>query len=161
MTVYLIEGADATGKSLLAKAITDSLWYRRPVYIHNTSDDVALPGSLYRHYQAQIRDALNRGGLTVIDRSFLSEYVYGTASPDRKPRISRRQAVRLAKWARKQGVILIGTTASRDDRMARFHERGEAYVAFDDFTAAVYNTFFQDVPTPWFTIDSSSIPSSN
>lgn len=161
MTVYVLEGADGTGKTTLADDLLSSdtgIGYGYLgvdyVYIHNKADDAKLPGSLYRHYRAQLMDALERPGVTVIDRSFLSEYVYGTVMRSGRPRISKRQAVRLTRWCLRRGIVLVLCEAPAITRNARLIERGERLNPRADAIAAIFSTIAQ---APYWThVDSSS-----
>lgn len=160
-TVYLIEGADGTGKTTFVKrAVTHAAMadFPEPRVIHNDASDHKLPGSLYRHYRAQLLDAIdfrdNHGVSTYIDRSFLSELVYGPLYRG-KSRITRRQARRLERLANRHGIVLLGMTADLDVRRLRIRARGESWTNKDAFVGAIYSQHFGASPC-WLTVDSSS-----
>jgi thymidylate kinase len=151
--VIVLEGADASGKTALAEELLLDYPEDMTVYIHNDASDAKLPGSLYRHYKAQLLDALDRREtITVIDRSFLSEWVYGTTYRG-KARISRRQARKLSKWALKNGVEFIGMQAGTDVRYTRMRERGENFDLFYELQVQRrFRDFFRDAG--WTTVRS-------
>lgn len=154
--VYLLEGADAAGKTALAEKIgqetPDSQEF---VYIHNDASDSALPGTLFKHYRAQLMDALERENtVTVIDRSFLSELVYGYTFRGRS-RISARQAIKLTDWAIEHGIILVGCIADDFTRQERMAERGEEWNEKDPAIGAYFSQIFRG-DSSWYIVDSSS-----
>ncbi|QDP45051.1 thymidylate kinase [Microbacterium phage Stromboli] len=165
-TVYLIEGADGTGKtSFVSRAVTHAAMadYPEPRVIHNDASDHRLPGSLYRHYRAQLLDAVEfrdvHGLSTYIDRSFLSELVYGPIYRGRS-RITRRQARRLERLADRLGVVLLGMTADLDVRRLRIRARGETWTPKDAFVGAEYSQQFRESGR-WVIADSTSAHVSN
>jgi thymidylate kinase len=151
--VIVLEGPDASGKTEMAENFLQDYPEDLTVYIHNDASDAKLPGSLYRHYKAQLLDALDRPNvLTVIDRSFVSEYVYGTIYRG-KPRISRRQALKLSRWALKQGVEFVGMQVPTDVAYTRMRRRGEHFDLFYELGIhKLYNHFFRDAS--WTTVGS-------
>ncbi|QTF81968.1 thymidylate kinase [Microbacterium phage BabyYoda] len=164
--VFLIEGADATGKSsfvsrmVVHAAMAD---YPEPRVIHNDASDHKLPGSLYRHYRAQLLDAVEfrdvHGVSTYIDRSFLSELVYGRLYRGRS-RITPRQARRLERLADRLGVVLLGMTAELNIRRLRVRARGETWTAKDAFVGAEYSQQFRESGR-WVIADSTPAHVSN
>ncbi|QCG77293.1 thymidylate kinase [Microbacterium phage BubbaBear] len=160
--VYLVEGADGTGKTSFVKSMVSihaQLGDREPRVIHNDASDHKLPGSLYRHYRAQLLDAIdfrdNHGISTYIDRSFLSELVYGPLYRS-KSRITRRQARRLERLADRHGIVLLGMTADLNLRRLRIRARGETWTRKDAFVGALYSQHFRERGRYWLTADSSS-----
>jgi thymidylate kinase len=149
--VVVLEGPDASGKTAMAEHILSWDFPEDYVYIHNDASDAKLPGSLYRHYKAQLLDALDSPApITVIDRSFVSEYVYGTVYRG-KPRISRRQALRLSRWALKQGVEFLGMQVPTDVAYTRMRARGETFDLFYELNIhKLYDHFFRDAS--WTTV---------
>ncbi|QOP64266.1 thymidylate kinase [Microbacterium phage Quenya] len=161
--VFLIEGADGTGKTTFVERMAAAdLAAGRPVprVVHNDASDHRLPGSLYRHYRAQLLDALSfrdSGISTYIDRSFLSELVYGNLYRGRS-RITARQARRLERLARRNGVVLLGMTADLAVRRSRVEARGETFDAKQPFVGAFYSQHFRDRGAYWAIADSTSAP---
>ncbi|UKH48467.1 thymidylate kinase [Microbacterium phage Katzastrophic] len=161
--VFLIEGADGTGKTTFVKRMASrdlSNGDPIPRVIHNDASDHKLPGSLYRHYRAQLLDAISfreSGISTYIDRSFLSELVYGNLYRGRA-RISERQARRLERFARKHGIVLLGMTADLAIRRSRVEARGETFDPKQPFVDAFYSQHFAARGRYWTTADSTSAP---
>lgn len=164
--IYLLEGADGTGKTTFAEHMADYLLlkgYPDVAFIHNGPEDAQLPGSLYRHYRAQLLDAVERqarGIPTIIDRTFLSEVIYGRLYRG-KSRVTERQARRLERLARDAGMILIGRTADLHIRRQRILARGESWETTQAFVGAFYAQWFRDRAGFWIIADSSSAPVTN
>lgn len=151
--VYVVEGADGTGKSTFIQRMA------RPGdrLIHNNASDHLLPGSLARHYRAQLLDALDfrdRGISTYIDRSFLSEVVYGRLYRG-NPRVSLLQAHSLERFAARHGIVLLGMTADLSVRRDRIRERGEEWDRKQPFVGAFYSQHFGERARYWATADST------
>lgn len=162
--VYLIEGADATGKSSFVRRMAaHNPAYPEPRIIHNDASDHKLPGSLYRHYRAQLLDAIDfrdtAGVTTYIDRSFLSELIYGELYRGRA-RITPRQARRLERLADRHGVVLLGMVADLNVRRLRMRARGEVWTPKDAFVGANYSQQFRESGR-WVIADSTSAHVSN
>jgi hypothetical protein len=159
--VYIVEGADATGKSSFVGRMVAGMAMAdlpEPRVIHNDASDHRLPGSLYQHYRAQILDAVSfreRGISTFIDRSFLSEVIYGRLYRGRA-RITERQARRLERLATRNGVVMLGRTADLDTRRRRIRERGEEWDGKQPFVGAFYHQWFRERAAHWTIADSSS-----
>jgi|GEM_PF-5911284 len=161
--IILIEGADGTGKTTfvqrMAKAHLDG-GTAVPRVIHNDASDHRLPGSLYRHYRAQLLDALafrEAGVSTYIDRSFLSELIYGRIYRGRA-RITDRQARRLERLAARHGVLLLGMKADQAVRRSRIEARGETFDDKQPLVGAFYSQHFAERGAYWVTADSTSAP---
>lgn len=162
-TVYVLEGADATGKSTFARRMGGA-------YFHNGAPRAGSTShSLFDEYLQQIvravhtRDVL--GISTVIDRSFLGELIYG-AHRGSGPLLSGRQVRRLERYCRRNDVVLLGFTASIEDRKRRHAERGEPWTPLEAFTGADFDHYFQNRRSltgrqVWTTVDSSSTPNEN
>lgn len=158
--IVILEGADGTGKTTAVLEGRDFLRARGeddPRMIHNDASDHKLEGSLYRHYLAQLLDAIafrNHADITTyIDRSFLSEHIYGPLYRG-KSRISARQVRRLERFCKKHGIILIGATAPLKIRKARIEERGEKFDPMQPFVSVLYSQHFNK--GAWTIVDSSS-----
>lgn len=158
-TVYLVEGADGTGKTTFAERVTSG--HGRIVHNDVPPKDV----DLYDLYLTQIIEALHardvEGLTTVIDRSFLSEAVYGRYRG--KPRISKSQRRKLERYCKRKGVVLLGFTATQQDRKARILERGEKWTHIAWLAGIDYHEYFQGTRARrfWITADSSSAHTSN
>ena len=157
----LIEGADGTGKSTFVSRmvnmhLTDGTYI--PRVIHNDARDHALPGSLYHHYRAQLLEAIHFRDLgisTYIDRSFLSELIYGPLYRG-KSRISTREGRKLERLATQNDIALLGMTAEHAIRRSRIEARGEKFDAVQPFVAAAYSQHFANRAKHWVIADSSS-----
>lgn len=149
--IYIVEGADGTGKSTFVDWLvqTDALRGRGSARVfHNDANDAKLPGSLYRHYRAQILEAIefrDQGISTYIDRSFLSEVVYGGLYRG-KSRISPRQLKKLEQLAVDNGVVLLGIDAPQDVRAEVLAERGEEWDDDQFMVGELYTQYFQHSP---------------
>lgn len=171
--IYLIEGADGAGKTSFVQRASSRLWRAHvretlhnlnipllapPRIIHNGPEDASLPGSLFQHYRAQLLDAISfreQGITTFIDRSYLSEQIYGRLFRG-KSRISERQVRRLDRLAAKAGVIMLGFEAVDDVRRARIEARGETWGRKQYLIAARYYIHFREPNSSWHTVDSTS-----
>lgn len=161
--IYILEGADGTGKTTFAERVAAQLMWdetgpKDVRFIHNTADDRLLPGSLYAHYRAQLVDAVQfraDGVATIIDRSFLSEHVYGSIYR-KKPRISARQVRRLERLAYDADIVMLGFTATGTVRRMRLKERGEIYDLRQPLVGAFYSQHFRDSEKFWTKVDTSS-----
>ena len=159
--IVVIEGADGTGKTTVVEnAIRGHTRAGdpEPRFIHNDASDHKLPGSLYRHYRAQLLDAVAfraNGVSTYIDRSFLSELVYGRLYRGRS-RITHRQARRLERLADKAGIVLLGMTAGLDTRRLRIRARGEEWDPKQPFVGAMYSQHFHESGR-WVIADSTPV----
>ncbi|UGL61843.1 thymidylate kinase [Microbacterium phage Franklin22] len=160
-SIYLIEGADGTGKTTFVERMAEShLLSGDPIprFIHNTAEDRHLPGSLFQHYRAQLLDAVEfraNGISTYIDRSFLSELIYGQVYRG-KARITERQARKLERLADQAGIVLLGMTAELVVRRARIEERGETFDRQQPWVGALYSQHFRERGKYWITADSTS-----
>ena len=152
--VYVVEGPDAVGKTTYADRLAADLAevtgqeVRR---VHNDAEDAKLPGSLYAHYRAQLYDAADfakQGIATVIDRTFLSEAIYGPVYRGRS-RITKLQAQRLQTQAQKLGIELVGLWAPLDERRRIIRNRGEAWTEKDAFVGAGYSVWFRHHRRVW------------
>lgn len=161
--IILLEGADGTGKTTFVQRMSQRHLdggTQVPRFIHNTADDRFLPGSLYKHYYAQLLDAVEfraNGISTYIDRSFLSEMIYGRLYRG-KARITERQVRKLERLATDAGIILLGMTADLAIRRARVRERGEDFDQKQPFVGAFYAQHFSERSKYWVTADSASAP---
>jgi len=164
--IYLLEGADGTGKTTFAEHMVDYLLlqgYPDVAFIHNGPEDAKLPGSLYHHSRAQLLDAVARraaGIPTIIDRTFLSELVYGQLYRG-KSRITPRQARRLERLAQRAGMVLIARTADLAIRRQRILARGESWDPTQAFVGAFYFQWFHEREDYWIIADSSSASVTN
>lgn len=153
-TVYLLEGADGTGKTTFAESIT--AYGGRIVHNDVPPKDV----DLYELYLGQIVEALHRrdveGETTVIDRSFLSEAVYGRYRGN--PRISKSQRRKLERYCKRNGVVMLGFVTDANERHARILARGEKWTWTVAMAGIDYHDYFLGARARrfWITADSSS-----
>jgi len=163
--IIVLEGADGTGKTTAvqagqAYAHSQGMEVRS---IHNGPDDADLPGSLYRHYRAQLLDAIDfrdQGISTFIDRSFLSEAIYGGVYRGNS-RISSFGLIRLENLARHHGIELMAFEAPDGLRKTRIEERGEVWDEYKDPTIGELYTEYFRLHTSWITADRLSTTLNN
>lgn len=153
-TVYIVEGADGTGKTTFANRMAE-LGAR---IVHNGPPGIE---DEFSRYLNQITEAIHfrdvLGQSTVIDRSFLSEAVYGRYRP-LGPRISKSQRRWFERYCRRNGIILLGMEASQLDRKTRIRERGEVWTYTAARCGPDYQEYFHGARGRrfWITADSSS-----
>lgn len=160
--VYVLEGADATGKSTCAGDIHR---VKGGTVVHNGKPDPGLTSrDLFNIYLNQLNHALHlrdvAGLTTVIDRSFLGELIYGRHRAANSL-LSPRQVRWLERFCRRNGVRLLGFTADLDERKARIASRGEVWTPVDAFTGAEFAHHFQKSQDLrgrhfWTTVDTST-----
>ncbi len=112
--VIVLEGCDGTGKSTLAAALADRYGYDS-VHCGRTPDGTNLPG----RYQA----ILTVAGKLVLDRSFISELVYGPLDHGRS-RLTAQDAVALARQVAGRDGVLVHLTGQPQAITARLRARG-------------------------------------
>lgn len=159
--VVIIEGADGAGKTTFA----NNLWVNDLIHgvdsrlIHNGPPP--KDGSLYYHYRAQILDALwfrdELGVSTYIDRTFLSELIYGPLYRG-KSRVFGRQVNGLIRFAHNNGVLFFGVTADTQVRRARIESRGETWDPRQVLIGNLYDNSFQRAASHWNIVDTTSAP---
>ena len=159
-TVYLLEGADGTGKTTFAERVTAG--HGRIVHNDVPPKDI----DLYDLYLTQIIEAVHardvEGITTVIDRSFLSEAIYGRHRAGGS-RISKHQRRKLETYCKRNGIILLGFEAANRTRMARIFERGERWTFLASIVGPEYHNYFHGAWAKrfWTIVDSSSASTPN
>lgn len=158
--VFVIEGADGTGKTtLIATLSVEAMRTGRSVSIHhNTASDAGKPGDLYHYYRHQLEDAVvarAKGITTYIDRSFLSEVIYGNLYRGAS-RVTLEEAYDLEEYARSMDITLVGLVASESTREDRILRRGERWDEQQPFVGTMYQQYFQDRNQFWIIADSPS-----
>lgn len=111
--VIVLEGCDGVGKTTYATALAASYGFQR-VHADRTPDGVNL---FQRH-----RAILAMPGRLVLDRSFISELVYGPLLHDRC-RLSTPQAIELISRTVARGGVLVHLTARPEQIQARLLAR--------------------------------------
>jgi hypothetical protein len=155
--LYLLEGPDGAGKTSLAERLLTAAdadgW--ETAYLHNgPSGD--LPGSLYRHYRAQLLEAAEMaedGVAYCVDRSWVSERVYGPVYRGHS-RITEGQSRRLEHLALRWGFTILGVRAEPGVRLRRVRARGERVDAHFLRLGLDYDAYFRDRPS-WRIVESS------
>jgi predicted ATPase len=115
--VIVLEGCNGTGKTTLAAALAARHGY---VVVHSgrTPDGIDLAD----HYEAM----LALPGRLVLDRSFISELVYGPLDHGRT-RLTLPAAIALARLVAERGGVLVHLTGRPEIIAARLHARDEPY----------------------------------
>lgn len=112
--VIVLEGCDGTGKSTLAAVLADRYGYAS-VHCGRTPDGIDLPG----RYQA----ILTAPGKLVLDRSFISELVYGPLDHGRS-RLTIGDALALARRVAGRNGVLVHLTGQPQAIIDRLRARG-------------------------------------
>ncbi len=111
--VVVLEGCDGTGKTTIASALAERHGY---AVIH--SDRPPDAADLAERY----REVLALPGKVALDRSFISELVYGPVKFGQS-RLSARDAAELAFRVADRGGVLVHLTGSPDAIAARLRAR--------------------------------------
>jgi hypothetical protein len=147
--VIVLEGCDGTGKTTRAAELADRHGYR---VIHSCRVDD--PGGLADAYRAVLR----RPGMLALDRSFVSELVYGQLR-DGPSRLTGRQAAELAFALADRGGILVHLTAHPKALAWRLRARDGYAPTLDRLRVllATYRDVFRalDGTAPILTVDTT------
>ena len=111
--VIVLEGCDGVGKTTVAARLVDAYGYAR-VHSGRTPDGVDLA--------SRYRTILARPGKLVLDRSFVSELVYGPLQHGRS-RISIAEAASLASIIAEREGVLVHLTGQPEEIAARLRAR--------------------------------------
>ena len=111
--VIVLEGCDGTGKTTLANILATQHGYAA-VHSSRTPDDVDLV--------ARYRSILAIPGKIALDRSFISELVYGPLQYGRS-RLTPSDAAELALRVAARGGVLVHLTGSPETIVTRLRER--------------------------------------
>ncbi|MGI5292722.1 hypothetical protein ACQEVF_56755 [Nonomuraea polychroma] len=123
--MIVLEGCDGVGKTTYAVALATRYGYQR-VHADRTPEGVDL---FQRH-----RSILARPGRLVLDRSFISELVYGPLLHGRC-RLTASQTVELLGMVAARGGVLIHLTAKPEHIRARLLARDGAALTLDELRA--------------------------
>ena len=111
--VVVLEGCDGTGKTSLATTLAAQHGYSM-VHSGRTPDDVDL--------LARYRSILAIPGKIVLDRSFISELVYGPLQYGRS-RLTASDAAQMALLVAARGGVLVHLTGRAESIVARLRAR--------------------------------------
>ena len=111
--VIVLEGCDGVGKTTIAATMVSAYGYA-PAHSGRTPDGVDLVG--------RYRAILARPGKLVLDRSFVSELVYGPLRHGRS-RISIAEAVGLSSVVAARDGVLVHLTGQPEEIAARLRAR--------------------------------------
>lgn len=156
--IILLEGADAAGKSTIAQRFSDYYTDAGLVVtrVHNGPPSTVSGKSLYHIYRNQlelavvVRKLADR--ITIIDRSFPSEAVYGPVFRGQSL-LTPKQTAKLERYCIKHNIWRIGVVAPDAIRRARMDCRGESFDRQPD-VAAMYNSYFHE--NSWSIADTKS-----
>lgn len=124
MSIIILEGVDCSGKTTLAHALAELSGYE---VVRGSSFEIAQlgTGEMYGH----MMNLLKRNNI-IIDRFFLSNFVYGTLY--NKPTMSPDQFMDLAMETEKRGALTVYTTADLEIIAERMDERGDDDISLMD-----------------------------
>jgi thymidylate kinase len=111
--VIVLEGCDGAGKTTVADALVSVYGYTS-IHCGRTPDDTDLVG--------RYREILARSGRLVLDRSFLSELVYGPLYHGRS-RLSITDATNLALAVAERDGVLVHLTGQPEKIATRLQSR--------------------------------------
>lgn len=120
--MIIVEGSDCCGKSTLVRAL--ALKYGTPVR------HLGLPPVGTRHWDIVRKELLKNQSNTVYDRMVIGSYVFRLIKPDAH-NINGVTLSELETWqdlTRNLGALVIRVTAQWPDVLARYQQRGDAYV---------------------------------
>lgn len=147
--VILLEGCDGAGKTTMAVALATGYGYQM-VHATRTPDGVDLA--------ERYASILAWPGRLVLDRSFVSELVYGPLSYGRS-RLTFDQVAALAGRVAARGGILIHLTAQPEVIRARLEARDAIAPPLDHLTALIagYEAVFAELAHlgPVLTVDTA------
>jgi thymidylate kinase len=132
--VVVLEGCDGTGKTSLATTLAAQHGYSM-VHSGRTPDDVDL--------LARYRSILAIPGKIVLDRSFISELVYGPLQYGRS-RLTASDAAQMALLVAARGGVLVHLTGRPQSIVARLRARDGSAPALERICALTdaYRTVF-------------------
>lgn len=146
---YIFEGPDAAGKTTLAQQFTEQVW-------HNGPDRDLTREQLFVKYESQMYLASALPDYrVVIDRSYMSEFVYGTILRQRG-RLTLHDLNYFEGLAAELGAIRVYLTAVPavlDARLAHRDEQDD----LDDIERAYTRSIYESLTgSEWVRIDTSS-----
>jgi thymidylate kinase len=148
--VIVLEGCDGTGKTTLANILATRHGYA-VVHSGRTPDDIDLV--------ARYRSMLAIPGKIALDRSFISELVYGPLQHGRS-RLTAADAAELALLVAARGGVLVHLTGSPEAIVARLRARDgsapplERICALTDAYRNVFAALADTAPT--ITVDTTT-----
>lgn len=147
--IVILEGPDGAGKTSVANALSDA--FGECVVIHNGPET-----RTWEEFGRQLEDAdfrRDRGVSTIIDRSYLSEVIYGNAYRG-ESLITRDTSRMLEEVGLDLGVLFIAVQAPESVRRERIEARGEVWDQTQYRITRAYNKAFSDPNGPWITVGS-------
>lgn len=146
--IILLEGADAAGKSTIAQEFSD--FYSNRGYsvrrVHNGPPSALTGRALYHVYLNQLELAVYLRKLTdritIIDRSFPSEAIYGPTFRGQSL-LKPKHIAKLERYCVKHDIWRFGITTPDTLRRSRMVDRGESFDRQPEI-GALYNTYFHE-----------------
>ena len=119
--IYIIEGADGTGKTTLANYLSKATGF--PIKHRSNPKNEEERKEMYNSYLEDIKSSKN----VIWDRSFYSEIVYGPIMRDQSY-IDKAQMLEFELLLAKSGAVIIFCDTCVDTSWDNMQERGESYI---------------------------------
>ena len=119
--IYIIEGADGTGKTTLANYLSKATGF--PIKHRSKPKNEEERQEMYKNYLEDIKSSKG----VIWDRAFYSEMVYGPVMRD-KSYIDKSQMIEFEILLAKHGAVIIFCDTCMDSSWDNMQNRGEDYI---------------------------------